>query len=261
MAPRGTAGAPGAPRGGRRPQRGRRRGRGAPARAAGGARDGGGSRGRCGGSLAPAARLALLRRAAQRARDRPAVHDLVAALERALPLLPRDPLPTDWARPPAECDERVRREQERCARRVADGRDVGLLWPPHGRKDPRLAVENRPPFLASVAPASTWLTTRALPNDLGELHIVSSGLLESDTPGNGGLRLWHRSVWKSTAEIASTAWAARETRFSHRQYADKAAATKEATEAKSAEPETKGAEPAATVRRASAPRVALPRKL
>ena len=55
---------------------------------------------------------------------------------------------------------------------------------------------------ASVAPASTWLTTRALPNDLGELHIVSSGLLESDTPGNGGLRLW--------------------------QYADKAAATKEA---------------------------------
>ena len=55
---------------------------------------------------------------------------------------------------------------------------------------------------ASVAPASTWLTTRALPNDLGEIHIVSSGLLESDTPGNGGLRLW--------------------------KYADKAAATKEA---------------------------------
>ena len=55
---------------------------------------------------------------------------------------------------------------------------------------------------ASVAPASTWLTTRALPNDLGEIHIVSSGLLESDTPGNGGLRVWN--------------------------YADKAAATKEA---------------------------------
>ena len=57
---------------------------------------------------------------------------------------------------------------------------------------------------ASVAPApaSTWLTTRALPNDLGEIHIVSSGLLECDTPGNGGLRVWN--------------------------YADKAAATKEA---------------------------------
>ena len=40
-----------------------------------------------------------------------------------------------------------------------------------------------------------------------------------------------------------------------------AVATKEATEAKSTEPETKGAEPTATVRRASAPRVALPRKL
>ena len=52
------------------------------------------------------------------------------------------------------------------------------------------------------ARASTWLTTRALPNDLGEMHIVSSGLLESDTPGNGGLRVWN--------------------------YADKAAATKEA---------------------------------
>ena len=72
---------------------------------------------------------ALTRLLLQRARDWPLAH-LVAALDRALPLLRRDALPADWARPPAECDERVRREQERCARLVADGRDVGLLWPP-----------------------------------------------------------------------------------------------------------------------------------
>ena len=54
----------------------------------------------------------------------------------------------------------------------------------------------------AASPASTWLTSRALPNQLGELHIVSSGPLKDTTPGNGGLRLW--------------------------QYADKAAATKEA---------------------------------
>ena len=66
----------------------------------------------------------------------------------------------------------------------------------------KAATRSKSMAAASVAPASTWLTTRALPNDLGEIHIVSSGLLESATPGNGGLRLW--------------------------QYADKAAATKEA---------------------------------
>ena len=66
----------------------------------------------------------------------------------------------------------------------------------------KAATRSKSMAAASVAPASTWLTTRALPNDLGEIHIVSSGLLESDTPGNGGLRVWN--------------------------YADKAAATKEA---------------------------------
>ena len=66
----------------------------------------------------------------------------------------------------------------------------------------KAATRSKSMAAASVAPASTWLTTRALPNDLGEIHIVSSGLLECDTPGNGGLRVWN--------------------------YADKAAATKEA---------------------------------
>ena len=92
--------------------------------------------------------------------------------------------------------------QTRQAESLSSTASTQLQRAPPTAPPTKAATRSKSMAAASVAPASTWLTTRALPNDLGELHIVSSGLLESDTPGNGGLRVWN--------------------------YADKAAATKEA---------------------------------